>query len=262
MWDATPARRVRANEQGWQAHGSARRPGDNTGTPLQVRCHAVNRLVRSWLTDPNHHSLLAPLGQYRAQHVHPSKGKRDKKRKRKDPDKSASSPPPVPPAPELRSHVDVGLSAVTRGLQESTVAARQPAGDAPPAERPIRDGATRCYSVIVVARSGHPNILNSHLPQMVAVASKAHPEQPPIRLVGLSKACEERLAQSLGIPRVSCIGLHSDAPNSKPLVDFARERVPVSDIQWLDEAGKAEYRTTKINSVETFVGAKKQKAPR
>ena len=97
---------------------------------------------------------------------------------------------------------------------------------------------------------------------MVAAASRAHPEQVPTLLVGLSKACEDRLSQSLGIPRVSCIGLHGDAPNSKPLVDFAREHVPVSDIRWLDEAGLPEYRAAKINSVETFVGAKKQRGRR
>ena len=94
---------------------------------------------------------------------------------------------------------------------------------------------------------------------MVAVASRAHPERTPVRLVGLSKACEERLAQSLGIPRVSCIGLRADAPNSKPLVDFTRERVPVCEIPWLEEARQPEYRAVKINAIETTVGAKKQR---
>ena len=103
------------------------------------------------------------------------------------------------------------------------------------------------YSVIFVARSGHPSVMHSHLPQMVAVASKAHPERAPVRLVGLSKACEERLSQSLGIPRVSCIGLREDAPNSKPLVDITRE------------ARQPEYRATKIRTIETTVGAKKQR---
>lgn len=93
---------------------------------------------------------------------------------------------------------------------------------------------------------------------MVAVAAGAHPEQLPVRLVGLSKACEERLSQSLGIPRVSCIGIHHNAPNSKPLIDFTREHVPIVDIQWLKEAGKPEHRETHINTIESTIGVKKQ----
>ncbi|RYP57644.1 hypothetical protein DL769_009365 [Monosporascus sp. CRB-8-3] len=203
-------------------------------------------------------TLLAPLGQYRTQNVTASKGRRDKKRKRKE-STTTSSQLPIPPAPELRSYVDVGLSTVTRRLQEATAA--RDCAEAPSEERPTKEDSPHCfYSVIFVARSGQPNVLNSHLPQMVAAASKAHPQQVPIRLVGLSKACEEHLSESLGIPRVSCIGLHENAPNSKPLVEFAREHVPVIKMQWLDEAGQAEHRQTKINAIETTIGAKKQTA--
>lgn len=93
---------------------------------------------------------------------------------------------------------------------------------------------------------------------MVAVASKSHPSRPPTRLVELPRACEVRLCESLGIPRVSCIGLCVDAPNSIPLVDFTRQHVAITEVPWLQEASNAEYRTTKINSTETVIGAKKK----
>lgn len=118
--------------------------------------------------------------------------------------------------------------------------------------------AGRFYSAIFVARSGQPNALSSHLPQMVAVACKSHPSQPPTRLVELPRACEGRLCEALGIPRVSCIGLCVGAPNSNALVDFLRGHVATTKVPWLQEANNAEYRATKINVVETVTGARKK----
>ncbi|OTA94560.1 hypothetical protein M434DRAFT_394624 [Hypoxylon sp. CO27-5] len=196
-------------------------------------------------------SLLGSLGQYRSQYTQLSKGKRDKKRKRKAPTTACKdlSPPPVP---ELKSYVDVGLPAVTRHLQET-------ASKAQSVESNLKDKQpTPSYSAIFVARSAYPNALNGHLPQMVAVYSKSHPEQMPIRLVGLSKSYEDRLSEALGIPRVSCIGLREQAPNSKALIEFVRQHVPVIEVQWLEEARQAEHRETNIKTIETSVGSKKQ----
>ncbi|KAI1417596.1 hypothetical protein F5Y13DRAFT_151373 [Hypoxylon sp. FL1857] len=200
-------------------------------------------------------TLLGPLGQYRSEYVQLSKGKRDKKRKRKAPTTSSKDISP-PPAPELKSYVDVGLTAVTRHLQEIASKAhsvKSNPGDKPPGQ----EGSIPSYSAIFVARSGYPNALNGHLPQMVAVSSESH--QTPIRLVGLSKSHEDRLSESLGIPRVSCIGLREHAPNSKALVEFVRQHVPEVEVQWLKEARQAEHRGTNINMIETVVGSKKQR---
>jgi ribonuclease P/MRP protein subunit POP3 len=116
----------------------------------------------------------------------------------------------------------------------------------------------RFYSAIFVARSGQPNALSSHLPRMVAAASKSHPSQSPTRLVELPRGCEGRLSESLGVPRVSCIGICFGAPNSKALIDFTRRHVPIIEIPWLQEASQAEFRETRINTVETIIGAKKK----
>ncbi|KAI8626852.1 hypothetical protein F5Y19DRAFT_191543 [Xylariaceae sp. FL1651] len=201
-------------------------------------------------------SLLSPLGRYRSHHVHPSKGSRAKKRKRNErPNQETAQP--IPPTPELQSYVDVGLSSVSRSLQNTT-SEGQNIGLLQDGQGPEERSASRLYSAIFVARSGQPNALSSHLPQMIAVASQSHPSQPPIRLVVLPKACEDRLSESLGIPRISCIGLCMNAPNSKALVDFVQDHVPVVKVPWLDEASHAEHRDTKINVIETVIGARKK----
>ncbi|KAI0395297.1 hypothetical protein F5Y17DRAFT_423823 [Xylariaceae sp. FL0594] len=200
--------------------------------------------------------LLSPLGHYRSQHVKVSKGKRAKKRKQGE-NLAQDAAQPVPPAPELRSYIDIGLSSVSRCLQQAVsktstaeIQHKSPQpGDSPP---------TRFYSVIFVARSGQPNALSSHLPQMVAVASKCQPSLPPIRLVELPKACESRLSDALGIPRVSCVGLCVDAPNSQSLVEFVQSHVPAIEVPWLSEAIRPEHRATKINTIETTIGARKK----
>ncbi|KAI1111558.1 hypothetical protein F5Y14DRAFT_424988 [Nemania sp. NC0429] len=201
-------------------------------------------------------SLLSPLGHYRSQHVHASKGKRAKKRKRKE-QSDLDTAPPIPPAPEIQSYVDIGLSCVSRCLQK-TASERLEVSSVREGQEVDEIPAVRFYSAIFVARSGQPNALSSHLPQMVAVASKSHPSRPPTRLVELPRACEGKLCESLGIPRVSCIGLCVDAPNSNPLVDFTQQHVAITEVPWLEEASNAEYRPTKINSTETVIGAKKK----
>ncbi|KAI1771401.1 hypothetical protein F4818DRAFT_213054 [Hypoxylon cercidicola] len=202
-------------------------------------------------------ALLAPLGQYRSTHTQLSKGKRDRKRKRKASGAEPKDQPP-PPIPELRSYIDVGLAAVTRSLEETASRGQEVKSNL---EDELVNGESPAppYSAIFVARSGQPNALNSHLPQMVAVASKSHPTQTPIRLVGLSKSCGDRLSESLGIPRISCIGIREEAPGSKALVEFTRRHVPAVEIQWLDQARRAEHLGTNINAIKTSVGSKREK---
>ncbi|KAI0446012.1 hypothetical protein F4803DRAFT_505324 [Xylaria telfairii] len=201
-------------------------------------------------------NLLSPLGHYRSQHIHASKGNRAKKRKRREQsDKETTLP--VPPPPELKAYVDIGLSCVTHSLQK-TASERAGNDSLCDGQDPRDQPASRFYSIIFVSRSGQPNALSSHLPQMVAVACKSYPLQPPTRLVELPRACEGRLYESLGIPRVSCIGICVDAPNSNALVDFTREHAPVVEVPWLQEATCAGFRGTNINTIATVMGVKKK----
>ncbi len=187
-------------------------------------------------------SLLSPLGQHRRDHVARSKGKRKKAAEKKaKPDQTAPAPE-APPTPELAAFVDVGLASISRTLEGMAA-----------------DDGGELFSTIFVARSGHPSAFHSHFPQMVAVASQHHPSQEPVRLVGFSKACEERLSSCLGIPRASAVGLRAGAPQSKALVDFVRTHVSAVEIAWLQEAQDRHHRDTKIKVIETTVGEKRRK---
>lgn len=148
--------------------------------------------------------------------------------------------------------MDVGLTNITRNL--AACSSKSQAG----ADK-IGD-YIKCspYYVVFVVRSGPPSTFFSHLPQMVAAASRQLEE--PIRLVGFSKSCEEKLSACLGIPRVSSVALRAgDSVQLKALVDFVRKQVAPVEALWMEDGGKGEFRETKINSIQAPVGAKRQK---
>ncbi|KAI3401248.1 hypothetical protein diail_11954 [Diaporthe ilicicola] len=197
--------------------------------------------------------LLSPIGQHRNAYLHASKGKNAKARKRKRGQADeVQAPLPVPPPPAVAASVDVGLTNITRYLGASPPTTHTGAGE--------NNGHNQDspYSVVFVVRSGAPSAFFSHLPQMVAVASLQLEE--PIRLVGFSKSCEEKLSACLGIPRVSSIALRTGGMGQlKALVDFVRRQVPPVEAPWMEDGGKGEFRETKIKSIQAPIGAKRQK---
>ena len=152
----------------------------------------------------------------------------------------------------MAASVDVGLTNITRNLAVSSAKPQSGAdGDGDRNQFPP-------YSVVFVARSGPPSAFFSHLPQMVATASRRLNE--PIRLVGFSKSCEEKLSACLGIPRVSSVALRvGGSVQLKALVDFVRKQVAPVEARWMDDDGKSEFRETKINSIQAPIGTKRQK---
>ncbi|KAH6687233.1 hypothetical protein F5X68DRAFT_261454 [Plectosphaerella plurivora] len=190
-------------------------------------------------------SFLAPIGHHR-RNVPASKGKRAKKRKRaaEKEDQAMTDAPPLDEAPERSSFVDVGFSTITRRLQELSGRNASAAGEEPNGQP---------YAFVFVARSGQSAAFNGHFPQMVAFASKASPDEPPIRLVGYSKACGERLSNSLGLPRVSSIGVRQNAPGAEALINFVRERVSPIPLAWMEEGTSAEFRPCQVLAEEKMV---------
>jgi hypothetical protein len=106
------------------------------------------------------------------------------------------------------------------------------------------------FSAIFVSYGAKPDVLLSHLPQMVAAAALAHPRLPKTRLVQLPEGSEARLCQSLSMPGVSVIGVLSGAPYSKSLVDLVIENVPEIELPCLDEKFQTRYLPVKINTIE------------
>lgn len=95
---------------------------------------------------------------------------------------------------------------------------------------------------------------------MIAVASKYQQLEESIRLVGLSKSCEDKLGACLGIPRVSSLALRVDSTaQSKALIDFVRKRVPPVEAPWLEETAAVKFHETKINTLQVPIGNKRQK---
>lgn len=198
-------------------------------------------------------SLLSPIGQHRNAYLHASKGKKAKARKRKrDRANETQAQLPVPPLPTVAASVDVGLTNIARNLEASYPTTQMGGG-----ENDVNKRDTP-YSVVFVVRSGPPSTFFSHLPQMVAVASRQLEE--PIRLVGFSKSCEEKLSACLGIPRVSSVALRAgESGQSKALVDFVRRQVPPIEAPWMEDDGKGGFLETKINSIQAPIGVKRQK---
>jgi RNase P subunit Pop3 len=118
----------------------------------------------------------------------------------------------------------------------------------------------RHFAAIFIPRSSQPPILHAHLPQLVVTASLASPELPATRMVQLPGGCDARLAEALGLPRVSFVGILDGAPHSKSLVDLVRECVPEVEIPWLDEAKNSVYLPVKINAIESFVPVAKKES--
>ncbi|KAB5570069.1 hypothetical protein GE09DRAFT_1170934 [Coniochaeta sp. 2T2.1] len=206
-------------------------------------------------------SLLSPLGHHRRSFITPSKGKRAKRKKRKTAEPQAADNA-IPPVPGVAKDVDLGLANISRSLEKVSATSKQnqpEASEATGHEGVSNESTPESYAVVFVARSGQPSAFHSHFPQMVAVASKAVPSKQPIRLVGFSEACEDRLSSALAIPRVSSIGLREGAPQTKALIEFVREHVPPVEMSWFREVESGRFLETKINAVEVPVGNKKQK---
>lgn len=204
------------------------------------------------------HSILSPIGQHREAHIKPSKGKRRAAQKRKrdqaEGDAKKENDVVLPPPPAVAACVDVGLSQITKTLQSR--AEPDHLADAQETTKSIDT-----YTLVFVVRSGPPSAFFDHLPQMVAVASKAWALSEPVRLVGFSKSCGDRLSACLGIPRVTSLAIRRhDTAQLKALVDFVQARVPPVCAPWLEEAGLGEFRPSKINTLQAHIGKKRQKA--
>ncbi|KAB8289855.1 hypothetical protein EYC80_010487 [Monilinia laxa] len=197
-------------------------------------------------------SILSPIGTHRSNHITPSKGKRSKKRKRRAAKTGEEKSSETPPPPEMSPYIITGLNSIHRTLERSIKKAPEnsQALDIPTPQTPH-------FSTIFFSRSTTPPILTSHLPQLIATASKAHPSKPLTKIVPLPQGSETRIAAALHLPRVSFLGILDDAPNSKALLDVIRDCVGTIEIPWLDEVKRGEYLEARIRVIQTTIGNSK-----
>jgi hypothetical protein len=104
---------------------------------------------------------------------------------------------------------------------------------------------------------------------MTALASAAQLSDPPIRLIRLPDAAEQRLAETLRQPQVSFIGLMADAPDAGSLIHFVRENIKPVEMHWTKEMLSGVYSPVRIKAVEGVVssvkrekGKRKKKRPK
>ncbi|KAG6007951.1 hypothetical protein E4U21_005312 [Claviceps maximensis] len=195
-------------------------------------------------------ALLSPIGQHRRMHLKTSRGKR-KAKTNSQACAGKSAPSLLKPAkPELVDHVVVGFNAVTTGLE--SMSSNNEISHSGQIHRPL-------YSMIFVSRGNQSAAFNCHYPKLVGVASKMCASTEDIKLIGLSKPCSERLADCLGIARVSSLAIKKDAPGVEALWTFVNNHVDPVDVAWLDNSRSIQYKPTHIAAVETKIGSKKVK---
>ena len=214
--------------------------------------------------------VLDPVGNYRREHIKPSRGKSSRKRKRRVAKSTQDAAPatdvkPAPPTPEISSHITLGFNATIRRLELlSAVSRPQSLGREIITE--FEDETVESIqllpflSAVFICRTGLPPILTSSLPLLAATASSAFPKEPPIRLVPLDKAAEEKLAKALHQPKVGFVGLQSDVPAAEILTTLVRDRVQPVDVPWLREASSGTYLPVKVRGAEVNVRPRKKKA--
>lgn len=210
--------------------------------------------------------LLEPVGNFRREHIKPSKGNSSRKRKRNLAKAAvAGNDFKTAPPPEIFSHITLGFNSTVRHL-ESLSEFSKPLSlveTSLEASRDVSAGSVdqlSPLSAVFVCLTGLPPILTSSLPLLAATASLASIEEPPILLVPLGKVAGEKLAQAVHQPRVGFVGLLSDTSTAENLMDLVRTHVQPVGVPWLKEADSGTYLPAKIRQTEVKVGLKKEKA--
>jgi ribonuclease P/MRP protein subunit POP3 len=205
-------------------------------------------------------SLIAPLGDHRRTHTHPSKGKKRKRNIGPTTQDDSTKAETAPPAPEIGKHLLIGLNSVTRHLE--ALAAKNAPPTVPVSDSSEREDAEapkekdpevilRPLSMVILT---HPKPSLSpahvHLPTLVHLSTLSTVSAPATttRLITLPTSAEARLASTLHIPRVGALAIYADAPATKGLEEYVYEHVGVTESKWIDEAMKADWKGLNVKS--------------
>ena len=209
--------------------------------------------------------ILAPIGEYRSQHVVPSRGKRAKKKAKKAkanaPAWSTHDGAPVLPSqaealPDISRYVTVGFNSITRYLESlanksassrlnhkiealTSPMSTPESGVKPFIPGPVANGLaldSEPLAAVFIPQSDHFSKLFAHIPVLVRTGNLPVVASSATRLVILPRAAEAKLSTALQIPRVGIIGLHIGAPMAFELIDTIRARIPPIAVPWIDQA--------------------------
>jgi len=107
--------------------------------------------------------------------------------------------------PLLLQHLVFGINAVTKRLENQAQQARRPVIASIP-EAPLEDSKPPLQYIFVCRADVDPPLLIDHLPHIVAAYNSSRPKEH-IKLVPLPKGSELSLARTLGIRRVTVLGV-------------------------------------------------------
>jgi len=213
-------------------------------------------------------AILNPIGVFRGRYVIPSKGKRRKKRKRTEAehasDGTGDADPDEAQMPAIYPYLMIGFNSTVRSLEAMSQRSKPLALNDADTDAGTRESQTRMSNLaaVFVCRSVLPNAVTASIPVMVATASLARPQEPPIRLLQLPAHAESQLSEALNHPRVGFVGICVDAPGGDILLALVRAAVGPVEAPWLETFEIPRYLPVQIESIETSTGSKdKSKKP-
>lgn len=219
--------------------------------------------------------------------LHPSKGKRHARSKSKEardePKSNAQSADTYTalPSPAILPHITIGFNSTLRKLQSQAASSTPPeviregyseqnpsstetanlargpgtqTNEGPDSgERNIAESG---LAAIFVCSKNMADILLNHLPILAYFASRLRPSDAAVLLIRLPDSAEARLSEILAQPHASVLGILQDAPESKTLLEFVRERVPVTQVPWLQQAASGMYQPLHVTVRESILPSK------
>lgn len=194
--------------------------------------------------------LLQPIGEFRRDHVSPSKGKGRGRRANK---KTEQDTLPVW-MPEVYDQLTIGFNCTVRRLEGLArrlmpqILSQTQAHDAKHAKDPGHN-----LSVVFVCRRTLPEIMTSTLPLLIATSA---PTSTRAKLVDVSDEAEKKIARALHQPRVGVIGMELKTAGTEPLLRLLEENITPIDVPWLDQSSSPSYHPVKVHTVTTTPNSK------
>ncbi|KAJ1827643.1 RNase P and RNase MRP subunit, partial [Coemansia sp. RSA 2599] len=147
---------------------------------------------------------------------------------------------------DLLDYVVIGINGTTRAL-EKQVHAKGP-GAAINEDENKNAGPKGDLALVVVCKADMDVQMVAHFPALVHVANENlaqnDAENSGLRLVGLGKGSENKLAATVGHDRVSVIGIRAGSTVLDPIIEKAQTGVPVPEIAWI---GTKDASAVKVN---------------
>lgn len=192
----------------------------------------------------------------------PSKGKRRKKRKRDDEDHACdgvgNAQSNQAQMPAVFDYVTIGFNSTVRSLEAISKSSKPAVLRDADTDMQELDFMDFNLTAVFICRSILPDPVTASIPLLIATASLAQPQYPPIRLVQLSADVERQLAEALHQPRVGFVGFRIGMPNADVLLALVRATVGPVRVPWLNSSESPRYLPVQIESTETSISSKEK----